>query len=673
MFKTFKNSVQLKIAVPIFMVMLLLLVLLNFMVYDNQVKLLKANLRAEVSENVNKISKALEESESYQNEIMELSNNKGLVITKLIATLIRDNPAWLSCEGLARLSKRMGNIDEIGIINEKGVVVYSSRPEAVGFDFNTAEQARPFLKGIYDQNFELAQKPTKRGEDGQYFQYIGVGRLDKPGIVQIGVAQDILKHLIEANDLQKIIERMTFTNAFPWIADSKGKIIYHQDKKFIGENLSAMGIRSRLFGKGEGVFENKDANGDTLVAFKKIGDRYFGVTGLVNKVLIPAKRTSFFFAMISVIGLLVTFIIIYFLIFLLIQRPLRVIKEGATAIASGDLSKKLEVRSEDDIGQLSHQFNKMAENLRNLITAITNGASTVSTSSTQMAEIIQESTMASQQIALSIEDLAVTASKQAEDTYKGVQMTRELVESVQGIMQKTQEVLTSTSQATTISQMGVELVKGQMEKMTESKAASRKMLEIIYALASQAEDVVNIVNTIQAISKQTNLLALNAAIEAARAGERGLGFSVVAGEVRDLAAKTRQATTRVEEIIRSVKANIEIALEGINSSNQAVQAQADSVAKTSSSFTEIADIVQLVSNDVAEIVKANEKNAKSIDVVLQTIDRISEGATNAAASAEEASASTEEQAATIEQIFNSAEVLASLADELQQKVDKFQI
>ena len=673
MFKKFKNSVRLKIAVPIFAVMLLLLFALNLMVYYNQVKLLKANLREEMSESVRKVTQALEGAADYQNQIMELSNNKGIAITKLIATLTMKNPSLLTSQGLIELMNKIGNIDEIHIIDEKGVIAYSTVPDFVGFDFNTTEQTKPFLEGINNPSFELAQQPSKRGTDQKYFQYIGVGRLDKPGLVQIGVAQDILDRLIEANDLQKIIERTTFSNGLPWIADSDGKFIFHKNAELIGKSFSDMGISDRILGQEEGVFEHKNGQTDTIIAFKKFSDKYFGVTGLVGHALEPAKRSSFYFKIISLVGLLLTFVMIYFVILFLIDKPLQAIKDGAAAIAGGDLSKRLEVRSEDEIGQLAHRFNEMSENLRGLIKGVIQGASTVSSSSAQVAGIIQESTLVSQQIASSVEDLAVTASRQAEDTQHGVEVTRELVQSVQGIMQKTKEVLTSTSQAEAISQTGVEMVKDQMEKMSESKAMSAKMLEIIRGLARQAEDVVKIVNTIQAISNQTNLLALNAAIEAARAGQHGLGFSVVADEVRSLAEETGQATTQVEEIIRSIKANIEIAVEGINSSDQAVQAQANSVAKTSTSFMEIAEIVQLVSNNVAEIVKANEQNSKNIDAVLKTIDSLSEGSTNAAASAEEASASTEEQTAAIEQISTSAEALASLADELRLMVDKFRI
>lgn len=668
------KSIRLKIALPIFIVLVLFLVFMNIMIYRNQSASLKAGLHGQVREGVEKIAAAYKEAEDFKTGVMQLNQESSIAMAKLIAREIKANPGVVTTEGLHELITQIGRIDEIHIIDEKGVIVCSSEPSVIGFDFNTSDQTKPFLQGINDPNFTLAQDPAPRGADGKYFQYIGVGRLDKPGIVQIGISPTLLSTLIEKNSLQKLVERNTFGSANPWICDAEGNFLFHQDKSFIGKNLRDIGVYDKIIGKASGDFEYTTAKGEKrLVSFEKIGSEYMGVTGFVDTAIEGARKGSIFFDIIALIGLAITGAIIYFVILFVIAKPINEMKATATAIAAGDLSQTLQIRSNDEVGILAQTFNSMTDNLRNLIKGVSSSSASVSANSQELAAITGESANVSQQVAVSIEDLATVASKQAENTQQGAEVLRELVNSIRLIMQKTREVLDASTRAESLSHKGVDAVKDQLEKMTESKETSGKMIEIIRGLANQAEDVVKIVNTIQAISNQTNLLALNAAIEAARAGEHGRGFSVVAEEVRGLAEETGQATTQVEEIIRSIKSNIEVAVDGIYSANEAVQAQAASVTNTNQTFTEIAETIRVLSGRVNEIVRQNEKNSAGVDSILQMIDHLSEGAENAAASAEEASASTEEQTAAIEQISHSAEELAALAGELQDMVAKFKL
>ena len=673
MFKKLKNSINFKIAFPVFLILCLLILVIGIFVYRNEVSILESNIWEEAQSSIEKIKELQKETIEVEENIFQLNNDSAIAITKLIARMIKNDPALLETKALIELVKEISYIDEVHIVAKDGILTYSSESEFIGFDFNSSEQTKPFLKGIYDSNFFLAQNPQSRGTDGSLFQYIGVGRLDEPGIVQIGISPESVAKIIKRNNLQSIVERTHFGSVVPWISDKNGILTYHKDQSFVGADLKKMGIYDRIYGQEDGIFDYKKDGNHRLVAFVKIGEEYFGVAGNIDQAILPAKDSINFFKFIAIIGLIVTIVIIYFVVLLFVGKPILKLRQAAEKIAAGDLTQNIEIDSNDEIGELAKNFNLMAQSLRELIEKVIQTSSKVIANSQELSTITTEGADTAEQVASTIEGLALVASSQAEDTQNGADVVQDMAESFGVIIKQTDEVLNSVAQADELSDEGLEVVKDQIQKMVNNKDATNKVGEIVKGLAKHAENVVKIVNTIQAISNQTNLLALNAAIEAARAGEHGRGFSVVADEVRSLAEETGEATTQVAEIINFVKSDIEAAVIEMERADEAVRTQEEAVENTNNVFRQIDDMVKLIARKVEEISKENQSNVKHIDEMVQTIQNLSASAEESAASAEEASASTEEQSAAIEQISVSADELAKFAKELQEVVAKFTI
>lgn len=670
-FEKFK-SVKFKVTIPLFLTLCLLLFGLGGLIYYNQVNFLSTEVEGKVKSAISQIQALYTDAIGNEQNIKELNDNNLIAIAHSVARLIQHDPGLLDEYALSNLKDSLKIVEEIHIIDANGIITHSNNSDFVGFDLNSTEQSKPFLDGINDSTFELAQEPADRGVDNQLFQYVGVGRLDKPGIIQIGVLPDTIAKIIAANNLTSILERTKFDSAMPWVANEEGLLVYHQDPNFVGRTLQDLGIDKKIIDQIEGSFQYTTPEGyKRFVSFVNMGGEYLGVTGDLSVALSPAKKILMFFIVIGLIGLALATVVVYLFVHVIVGRPILKLAQGTSEIAAGDLTKAIDIKSTDEVGTLVTNFNNMTQNLRDLILKVTHTSNKVTASSQELANITSETTQSASQVAATIEELAATASTQAVNAEEGANLIQSLTDSIRHIMDQMNDVMTSVENAEAMSNKGAQVVSNQVQKMQDNKAATLKAAQIIEGLAEQAKDVAKIVDTIQAISNQTNLLALNAAIEAARAGEHGLGFSVVADEVRGLAEETARATTKVGQIIEFIQSNVKAAVAEMGVAEKAVQAQEQAVTNTTQAFNQIGQMVNVISQKVNNAVHENEGNVRSLDLMLQTIENLSASAEEAAAGSEEASASTQEQTAAMEQIAHAAEELANLSVELEEMVARF--
>ena len=113
-------------------------------------------------------------------------NEKNIALTQAVAKIIAIDPTWLEERKMTELATLLG-VSELHVTDGKGVLLYGNVPGFYGFDFNTSEQTLPFIELIGKKGASLAQEPSPRGTDNALFQYIGVARMDEPGVVQIGI------------------------------------------------------------------------------------------------------------------------------------------------------------------------------------------------------------------------------------------------------------------------------------------------------------------------------------------------------------------------------------------------------------------------------------------------------------------------------------------------------
>ncbi|MBC7353344.1 MAG: methyl-accepting chemotaxis protein [Thermogutta sp.] len=288
----------------------------------------------------------------------------------------------------------------------------------------------------------------------------------------------------------------------------------------------------------------------------------------------------------------------------------------------GDLTKRLEVTSHDEIGQLAQYFNAFCDKLEALIRDVAASAEQFNEGSRVVSEASQSLASGAQEQSASVEQVNATV--------------QEMVRMIEQVKEAASETNRLAQQAQTVAREGGEAVQKSAEAMQLIRASSQRIAEIIQVISE--------------IASQTNLLALNAAIEAARAGEHGMGFAVVADEVRKLAERSNQAAGEITKLIKESTARVE---EGAGLSQQ-----------TEEALARIVESVESTSQKIAEIASAAMQQAASAEEVSKAVQNIAQVVEQSAAGSEELASSSEElsaQAAALRELVSRFKVRAAMA------------
>lgn len=356
-----------------------------------------------------------------------------------------------------------------------------------------------------------------------------------------------------------------------------------------------------------------------------------------------------------------------------ILNSIEYLSDVSKEMAAGNLTVEAKPQSKDEFGQLISIYANTIQKLRSLVANIQRNAGDAATFAAQLNENASQSALATQQVAISIGNVAENAIKQGDAVSQSTEDIRAFAELLQNFESKANSSVNSAKNVEEIANSGRTAVRGAVNQMSAVAQSVDKSSEVIRQLADRSAQIGNISSTIANIAEQTNLLALNAAIEAARAGTAGRGFAVVADEVRKLAESSSSAASQIAGLISTIQAEMSQALEQMERGNQEVESGKVVVAAAGDSFKNITDaIVQLTQH--AEEIQRNAKDASArVDKLVESMDELNKSSKDVSAETESVSAATEQQSASIDEVASASKKLSELAEELTASTSKFKI
>ena len=305
----------------------------------------------------------------------------------------------------------------------------------------------------------------------------------------------------------------------------------------------------------------------------------------------------------------------------------------------GDLTKRIQVNSKDELADLSHHINAFIENVQTIIVEVKSSADEVASSNNQLAATMEE-----------LSTTFDSQSKQVSSMVASMDTISDISRSTADALSKNMGILDKTANQTNEGSGQLDNVRKNMEDI---KSQTVRLSQTIDKLSSSSAQIGDILTVINDIANQTNLLALNAAIEAARAGEAGRGFAVVADEVRKLAERTQHATGEIETIITSLQQESQSASKEMASSAESVQGGVENIMITTEGFKNVVGGVMSLHKDTMAVSNAVSDQYNSIQSVVDNAQVIASGI-------EESNAAVSEVTSTVNHLQQRTEGLRNL-------------
>lgn len=664
-----------KITLPIILILIVSISAVTGISFYFEKQLIDKNIESLTS---GKVEEALHMLESQDNEIKQLKGDLNKVYiekAKALELIIEEKPEILeSQEKITKLAETL-DVEEIHIVDEKGFIKWGSVPDFIGFDFASSDQTKPFLAAITDKNFVLAQDPSERGVDKALFQYIGVARQDKPGLVQIGVMPERLQVALDKADIKNIgKESVLGKDGYVFIVDKNtDEIVSHKLNDFLGKKMSDFGLDKEIREKESGGFFSVVNGVKQYISYRSAGNYIVGAAIPESEFTSGLKSLLVNVVIVSLLALILSVIVIFMLIKFNIINEIKKVLAVLKHIGDGKLNQKAEVKSSQEFKELSIGINNMTENLKNLLSKNKNLTGMLKEASERLAESSVQTSRGAEEVATTINELAQGANEQAESATKGALLAKEALAKLEAIAVNVKDSVSTTSSTKAAVEEGIKVINFQSEKMEKNAESTRNVNNAVTELAGKTNEIGNIISVITGIANQTNMLALNAAIEAARAGEAGKGFAVVADEVRKLAENSTMSAQKISDIITEIQNSIEHVQEQANTSISAVEEQQSAVTKTKDAFDKINGDANIVVGQIDMISQSTNGIVRAIENIVQVMEITAASSQQSAAGTEEISASTEEQSAAIEEVAQIAKKLTDMVEELDNLTKQFTI
>ncbi|MBY0203309.1 methyl-accepting chemotaxis protein [Paenibacillus cucumis (ex Kampfer et al. 2016)] len=576
-------------------------------------------------------------------------------LAKIVEAEPSFNDAWI------------GGMDGKGFwIQNDGVV---SAPD---FDI----QARPYYQPVKDTDGLYFSDPYIDISAGKVLMGIFYPIKDDNNNMIGFAAADIL-----FSNIPSIMESYSLgSTGYSILLSKNGDILYHPDEsKVLKENIKNttgdMGEVGKKMIAGESGIQLINDNGERrYVGYATSKDTGWSVgLTITEKEVLAELRT---FTWITLGGFAAAAILLVIISYITLRRLLRTIPQLLSKIKQieqGDLTVELDIKSNNEIGQIATGLNSMVKKIQDMLKIVGNSAQVLNHSSNDLQSISSRTAVTMNDTSTAINEIANATNYQSIETENILRKTGSLSSQIDEIAADAQAMGSMVQTSVDQSGQGLAVVEQLSKWSAENHSSTQSISSIIQEIDQSRNEISSFVDTVKQIASQTNLLALNASIEAARAGEHGRGFAVVAEEVRKLAEQTAQATEEINKKVSVIEEKTSLSVEHTMRGMKIAEENTKSVEDTKQVFYNINKDLEELKLRMAQITNSTSSVHQHKDEIFQALEIISSTTEENSASTEEVSASTQEQLESIQQVADLSNQLNQLSAKLQEELSHFKV
>ena len=363
----------------------------------------------------------------------------------------------------------------------------------------------------------------------------------------------------------------------------------------------------------------------------------------------------------------------------LIESPLSKTLNILQDIAEGEgnLTKRVNKMSTDEVGELSRWFNKFINNQMSMLNRVRKSVKITQNSVGIVSKITRDVKNGMSEI----EDTVINLLENSKDQNDVFQTTKDkfanITASIQEMDSLILEISNTIEDTNEVSTNASKSSKSVLDSMEELKSIIRKTVDSIEELQSNSKKITEVINIISDISEQTQLLALNATIEAARAGEEGKGFSVVAGEISKLAIESKNATKSIEDVIKSVQKQTEYTCKYAEQINTKVISSMDNVSISMDAFSKVNDDINVITEAMKSISQVTTEQSTDVSDIMNSItvtaEKVNQNTENNLNKSEESLATVKNILLEIKRLNQASNALEYSADNMEKMVGAFKL